>query len=85
MSLVRFNTNGEAIFIYEDGHPSLGLGKAETKRASHVEPNELGYWVADLYPVGGPQLPESKERTQALNSEAKWLDENIIASSREAF
>jgi len=78
MSLVRFNANGEIIFIYEDGHPCLDLGHGKTKRASHVEPNERGYWFVDLAPVKGPLLLGYQGRTSALKSEVKWLEGNII-------
>ena len=32
------------------------LGTLAIKRASHVEPDGLGRWHADLSPVGGPFL-----------------------------
>lgn len=78
MSLVRFTESGEAVFIYEDGHPLLELGRPDIKRASHVEPNEEGLWVADMGPVGGPRLEGRVMRGEALELEREWLRERYL-------
>ena len=85
MSLVRFNANGEAVFIYEDGHPCLKLGRAETKRASHVEPTEDGMWQADMGPVGGPRLSKSISRSTSLKLENEWMTENLLMQLSEDY
>ena len=77
MSLVRFTASGEAVFIYEDGHPLLELGRPEITRASHVEPNEDGLWVADMGPVGGPRLAGRRKRGESLELEREWLREKL--------
>ena len=81
MSLVRFNANGEAVFIYEDGHPLLGLGRSVIKRASHVEPDEDGMWVADMAPMGGGLLSSQAIRARALRLEIIWLESHILDMS----
>lgn len=78
MSMVRFNANGEAVFIYEDGHPCLDLGRVQTKRASHVEPTENGLWCADMSPIDGPLLEETRSRKQSVSREHQWISENRL-------
>ena len=54
-------------------------GKAEVKRASHVEPvngGEQVNWVADMAPVGGPKLGPYRLRSEALGAETDWLKEH---------
>jgi hypothetical protein len=77
VSLVKFTESGEAVFIYEDGHPLLELGRPEITRASHVKPNEEGLWVADMGPVGGPRLEGRRNRREALELEREWLGERL--------
>lgn len=58
---------GEAIDLHTLGHPSVS-------RASHVEPDQHGRWLADLSPVGGPCLGPFDARSQALAAESRWLE-----------
>jgi hypothetical protein len=51
------------------------LGNLAIRRASHVEPDEDGRWVADLSPVGGPVLRGFEKRSGALEAERWWLEE----------
>jgi hypothetical protein len=46
-------------------------------RASHVEPDDVGDWYADLEPVGGPKLGPFKTRRMALAAEIDWLDAQL--------
>lgn len=67
--------------IYHDALAELiqeGSGRLE--RASHVEPdpNRLGFWVADLSPVGGPVLEGFQLRQEALDAEVAWLTLNYL-------
>ena len=50
------------------------LGALEICRASHVEPDEHGRWLADLRPVGGPVLGPFLFRSLALTAEEQWLE-----------
>ncbi len=69
--------NGELRFIYNDElQPLLGLGQATVQRASHVEPNNDGEWIADLSPVHGPTLGPFPLRQQALQAEIAWLEQH---------
>ena len=69
-----------AVLIYEDGHPLLALGRPEITRASHVEPNEDGLWVADMGPVGGPRLEKQATSALAIDQEIDWLKQNLNQS-----
>lgn len=57
------------------------LGKVQISRGSHVEPDELGQWFADLSPVGGPKLGPFAKRTDALAAEIAWLEEHWLSAS----
>ena len=50
------------------------LGSPIITRASHVEPDEHGSWLADLCPVGGPILGPYPFRSEALAAERRWLE-----------
>ena len=49
------------------------LGHLVISRASHVEPNDSGRWLADLTPVAGPVLGPFDLRSEALEAELAWL------------
>ena len=61
----------ETIDLTQIGHISISRG-------SHVEPNEIGQWLADLSPVGGPVLGPFQHRSEALQAEAVWLNANWL-------
>ncbi len=65
--------NGWICCIYGEAFDLAVLGKAEIRRASQVEPDELGRWRADLAPVGGPVLGPFDLRSEALTAEQAWL------------
>lgn len=70
-------SNGKLRFIYADSLiPLLKLGKASTRRASHVEPNSKGEWEAQI--IGGPKLGPFKRREDALRAEVKYLEEHVL-------
>ena len=77
--------NGTVRCVYKDElRPVLDeMGLMTIRRASHVEPNENGEWVADLEPVGGPLLGPFRLRTVALHAEWEWLQENLPHLSAE--
>ena len=66
--------------IYDEALPLSLLGKLSISRASHVEPNSVGNWIADLSPVGGPKLGPFEKRTTALAAEVDWLRNNWLLS-----
>jgi hypothetical protein len=72
--------NGRVRGIYGEEIDLDALGPLRIERASHVEPNEQGRWLADLSPVGGPVLGPYQKRTDALAAEVAWLEENWLAA-----
>lgn len=73
-----FNEDGTAEMIYTEEIDLNELGKLDISRASHVEPTSDGKWTADMSPVNGPVLGPFDTRTEALQKEVKWLNENIF-------
>lgn len=63
---------GEEIDLHALGTPAIS-------RASQVEPDEQGRWLADLAPVGGPVLGPFDRRSEALLAERRWLEERWLA------
>jgi hypothetical protein len=61
----------EAIDLGVLGHPVI-------VRASHVEPDEAGRWIADLTLVAGPVLGPFRRRSEALEAEWAWLVTNWL-------
>lgn len=59
---------------YDEAIDLRTLGRVAIRRASHVEPDAAGCWLADLSPVGGPVLGPFVTRSSALAAEAAWLD-----------
>lgn len=60
--------------VYDEAIPVNALGTPVILRASHVEPDEFGHWIADLAPVGGPRLGPFLRRSEALAAEHTWLE-----------
>src|SRR5688572_23702703 len=67
-----FETDGVVRALYGEELNLLTLGRVEIRRASFVEPDEVGRWWADLSPVSGPRLGPFSNRSQALTAEADW-------------
>lgn len=65
---------GEEIDLHE-------LGSLSIRRASHVEPDHLGRWLADLSPCDGPMLGPFAQRSEALQAETDWLAANWLLPS----
>jgi len=57
------------------------LGRPAITRASRVEPDDRGGWLADLGPVGGPVLGPYGRRSEALEAELAWLEANWLTPS----
>ena len=67
--------------IYGEEINLAALGQARISRASHVEPDGEGRWLADLSPVGGPVLGPFVRRSDALEAEVYWLRENWLSKA----
>jgi hypothetical protein len=67
--------------IYGEEIDLAALGQPRITRASHVEPDDQGRWLADLSPVGGPVLGPFDRRSDALAAEVAWLEANWLEAS----
>ena len=66
--------------IYGEEIALEALGPLRIDRASHVEPNVDGRWLADLSPAGGPVLGPYAKRSEALAAEVTWLEKNWLVA-----
>ena len=74
---------GAATCLYDEAIDLSRFGPLDFHRASHVEPDALGRWWADLHPAGGPVLGPFALRSEALTAERVWLEERLSASVGE--
>ena len=70
---------GSVRCVYDETLPLAELGQMTISRGSHVEPDEIGQWLADLSPVSGPQLGPFATRSAALDAERDWLETNWLS------
>lgn len=70
---------GDIRTIYDETLSLAAFGPLVIQRASHVEPDEAGQWIADLGPVGGPRLGPFERRSDALAAEVAWLEEHWLS------
>ena len=80
MQLV-IDSRGGVRAIYDEQIDLRTLGRPVIVRASHVEPDLSGQWLADLGPVGGPVLGPFAHRSDALDAEQSWLEANWLTSA----
>ena len=73
MQLV-ISPGGTVRCIYDEMIELVTLGQPHVQRASHVEPDGRGQWIADLGPVCGPELGPFSHRSAALEAERRWLE-----------
>ena len=74
--------SGRITCVYDEAIDLAALGAMTITRASHVEPDAAGCWVADLAPVGGPTLGPFPLRSEALAAERGWLEAHWPPSAR---
>ena len=67
------HSDGRIVCVYGEELDLASLGSLIIRRASHVEPDARGQWLADLAPVGGPKLGPFDQRSLALAAEQTWL------------
>lgn len=81
---IQIVISGDRIrFVHEDDlAAAMKVGKAATRRASHIESSDDG-WIADLRPVDGPLLGPFSRRDSALQAEVRWLRENLTPLPKE--
>ena len=63
--------NGAITAIYAEDIDLRSLGTPTITRASHVEPDAIGQWFAEI--VDGPTLGPFLKRSDALAAEIDWL------------
>ena len=80
MPAIVVSAGGRVRALYSEALELAILGRVSIRRASHVEPNENGAWLADLAPVGGPKLGPFAKRSEALAAEETWLSQRLAAS-----
>ena len=72
MQLV-IDSGGVVRCVYGEAIDLGALGRLSVERASHVEPDADGQWLADLGPIVGPVLGPFPRRSAALAAEVAWL------------
>ena len=73
--------DGTVRAIYTEAIDLGVLGRPTITRASHVEPDGQGRWLADLKPDGGPVLGPFGRRSEALAAERDWLERHWLIQS----
>jgi hypothetical protein len=76
--VLRIDPSGQVSCLYAEAIDLAVLGDLTIRRASHVEPDDLGQWWSDLGPIGGPQIGPYPKRSDALAAEQFWLEQHII-------
>lgn len=71
--------DGSVRGIYGEEIALDAFGQPKIERASHIEPDDQGRWLADLSPVGGPVLGPFQKRSEAFEAEVGWLEANWLA------
>jgi hypothetical protein len=79
MQLV-ISPTGTTRCVYAETIHLARLGRLTIARASHVEPDANGQWLADLSPVSDPALGPFACRSDALRAEAAWLEAHWLAA-----
>lgn len=81
--LLRIDERGQVACLYGELIDLTLLGSLTIRRASHVEPDEIGRWWADLTPVAGPNLGPFDRRSDALQAEAHWLEQHRLSADAQ--
>ena len=77
MQLV-IEASGTVRCLYSEELDLQALGRLRISRGSHVEPDPVGRWYADLSPVAGPKLGPFASRSAALEAEYRWLEQHWL-------
>lgn len=80
MQLV-IDCRGQVRCVYSEEIDLTALGLPTIRRASHIEPDDVGQWWADLMPIHGPRLGPFNQRSEALDAECGWLNEHWLLGS----
>ncbi len=80
---LRIDRQGQIACVYSEEIDLALLGALSVRRASRVEPDETGWWWADLLPLAGPRLGPFARRSQALAAELTWLGNYLFVAGPE--
>jgi hypothetical protein len=76
--IISIDKHGHVRGVYSDDFPWRELGKLRIQRASHLEPDHLGLWWADLSLSNGPKIGPFARRADAIAAEVRWLERNHL-------
>ena len=79
--LVVVQPNGTVRCLYDEKIDLSTFGRLSIRRASHVEPDAVGQWFADLGPIDGPILGPFPRRSDALTAESNWIEANGLTAT----
>ena len=79
---ILIESTGAARWLCGEAIDLSSLGQLQISRASYVEPNADGQWLADLTPLSGPVLGPFPARSDALAAEAAWITEHWLFAQR---
>ena len=66
--------SGVFISVYDDAFDYGDFGKPQIRRASRVEPDDSGRWIADLSPIDGPKLGPFNKHNEAVEAELEYVN-----------
>lgn len=75
--------DGSVQGLYDETFELGQLGMLSVARASVVEPATIGGWMVDLAPVAGPVLGPFVRRSEALETERRWITDHRLCVTRE--
>ncbi len=81
---LMISQDGSVRMIYSELLEAYALGDVSIQRVSHVEPDEQGYWFADMHPIDGPKLGPYLARSAAIAAEVEWLRLYWLTTSNES-
>lgn len=77
--ILTIGKTGTLQFLHNDElYGAVNMAGADVRRASHVEPGNGGTWTVDLTPVGGEVHGGFATRSEALEFERVWIEENVL-------
>jgi hypothetical protein len=82
--LLIVDPRGVGRCLYTEVIDLAALGRLSITRASTVEPDAGGSWLADLSPAGGPVFGPYPRRSEALAAERAWLEQHRLVPGATA-
>lgn len=79
--VLLIDRQGQVHCLYCELVDLTALGLLTIRRASHVEPDPIGNWWADLAPLQGPKLGPFVRRSEALTAEQRWIELHALRAA----